>query len=200
MEADTLTRRVTLSSVSPSSPATVRRFTRAEYDRMVETGFFHPEERLELIDGQIVEKMPQGSRHTTAVSLTGKALVAALGNGFEVRLQMPLALDELSEPEPDIAVVPGGPRDYRDHHPTSALLLVEVADSTLSFDRGRKLELYARCGIPEVWIVNLPESVVEVHRDPAGSTYRQRLRLESGDAVSLVARAGARLSVADLLP
>lgn len=199
MAVDTLAPGDPVPSATTSPPVSIRRFTRDEYDRMVETGFFHPEERLELIDGQIVEKMTQGSRHATAVSLTAKALVAAFGVGFEVRVQMPLALDEFSEPEPDIAVVTGDARDYRDHHPTGALLVVEIADSTLAFDRGRKLDLYARCGIPEVWIVNLTEAVVEVHRDPAGSRYRSRSVLASGDTVS-PASPGALIAVVDLLP
>jgi Uma2 family endonuclease len=189
-----------VSTTSTSTPVALRRFTRDEYDRMIATGFFHPEERLELIDGQIVEMSPQGSRHSTAVQLVWKALAAALGPGVEVRVQMPLALDERSEPEPDVAVVPGSTRDYRDAHPSSALLVVEVADATLRFDCGRKLGLYARCGIPEVWIVNLVDAAVEVHRDPAASGYRTGLRLGSGDTVSPGARPDARIAVADLLP
>ena len=138
--------------------------------------------------------------HATAVSLTAKALGAAFGSGFEVRVQMPLALDEHSEPEPDLAVVAGDARDYRDAHPTRALLVVEVADKTLAFARGRKLAVYARCGVPEVWIVNLLEAVVEVHRDPVGSGYRTRLRLESGDTVSPSAKPGVDIAVGALLP
>jgi Uma2 family endonuclease len=189
-----------VSTTSTSAPVALRRFTRDEYDRMIATGLFHPEERLELIDGRIVEMSPQGSRHSTAVRLTEKALSIAFGNGFDVRVQMPLALDERSEPEPDVAVVTGDTRDYRDHHPTRAQLVVEVADKTLRFDRGRKLGLYARCGIPEVWIVNLVDAAVEVHRDPAGASYRTRLRLESGGNLSPGARPEARIAVADLLP
>jgi Uma2 family endonuclease len=113
---------------------------------------------------------------------------------------MPLALDDFSEPEPDIAVVTGSTRDYRDAHPTGAMLLVEVSDATLRFDRRRKLALYARCGIPEVWIVNLLDTVVEVYREPVGIAYLTRQRLASGDTVSPSARPGARVAVADLLP
>jgi Uma2 family endonuclease len=189
-----------VSSTSTIRSVALRRFTRDEYDRLIAEGFFHPEERLELIDGRIVEKMTQGSRHATAVRLVEIALNAVFGDGFDVRVQLPIALDDFSEPEPDVAVVTGAPRDYRDAHPTRALLVVEVSDATLRFDRRRKLALYARCEIPEVWIVNLLDGVVEVHRDPAGITYRTRQRLAGGETVSPGARPGARIAVADVLP
>jgi Uma2 family endonuclease len=170
------------------------------YYRLIADGFFRPEERLELIDGEVVEKTTQGSRHATAVLLAQQALAAAFGPGFVVRVQMPLALDDYSEPEPDVAVVTGEIRDYLAEHPARPLLVVEVSESSLPFDRGRKLELYARCGVPEVWIVNLGEAAVEVHRGLAGASYRTRLRLASGDTVSPSERPGARLAAADLLP
>lgn len=189
-----------MSTTSTSPAVALRRFTRDEYDRMIAAGLFQPEERLELIDGQIVEMSPQGSRHSTAVRLTEKALAAAFGDGFDIRVQMPLALDERSEPEPDVAVVPGSTRDYRDAHPSRALLVVEAADKTLRFDRGRKLALYARCGIPEVWIVNLVDTTVEVHRDPDGARYRSRSVQASGASISPSASPGVRIAVVDLLP
>jgi Uma2 family endonuclease len=200
MAVDTLVCGDPMSSVTTRPAVTIRRFTRDEYERMVEAGLFGPEEHLELVDGEVVETTAQGSRHATAIRLVEKALAGVFGAGFDIRVQMPVALDEYSEPEPDLAVVRGEVRDYRDAHPTRALLVVEVADKTLAFARGRKLALYARCGVPEVWIVNLVEAVVEVHRDPAGSRYGTRLRLESGDTVSPSASPEAQIAVADLLP
>jgi len=110
---------------------TLHRWTRAKYDRMVETGVFQPEARLELLDGEIIEMSPQKSPHATAVNLIAEALRGGFGTGFYVRGQMPLTLDDNSEPEPDVAVIKGNIRDYADHHPSSAVLIVEVADTTL---------------------------------------------------------------------
>jgi len=122
---------------------------------MIAAGVFKPGERRELLEGEILQKIPQGSLHATALRLMEDALRKAFTTRFEVRMQLPLALDAYSEPEPDIAVVPGSVRDYRDAHPATALLIAEVSDSTLDFDRRRKSSLYARTGIPEFRVVNL---------------------------------------------
>jgi Uma2 family endonuclease len=118
---------------------------------------------------------------------------------------MPLIIDPDSEPEPDLAVVQGIPDDYSDHHPASALLVIEVADSSLSLDRDRKRSLYARVGIPEYWIVNLTERCLEVYREPVSAAgqparYRTSQRLAATDRITPLARPGAWVSVADLLP
>ena len=123
-----------------------------------------------------------------------------MGAGYFVRTQFPLAVDDVSEPEPDIALVSGGPRDYRDAHPATALLVVEVSDSTLGFDRTRKLALYARNRIPEYWIVNLPESRLERYRQPENETYAQAEILGPGDTLTEIAGRDCRVPVADLLP
>ncbi len=127
------------------------RFSRVQYERMTEAGVFGPEDRLELLDGEIIDMPPQKSRHATAVTLVAEALRTIFGPGATVRVQLPFCLDDRSEPEPDVAVVPGNPRDYRDAHPSRALLVCEVSDTTLAYDRGRKLAAYARAGIPEYW-------------------------------------------------
>lgn len=189
------------------SAVQTRRWTREEYERLVETGIFHPEERVELLDGELVVMTPQKSIHATAIRLVEDALRIAFGSGHDVRAQLPLALDPDSEPEPDAAVVAGTPRDYRDAHPTTALLVVEVADTTLAFDRERKRSLYARAGIAEYWIVNLADRVLEVYRDPGpvpsaqyGRNYRVTQRLSASDSVSPLAAPRARITVSDLLP
>ena len=189
------------------SAVQTRRWTREEYERLIETGVFHPEERVELIDGELVVMTPQKSVHATAVRLVDEMLRMAFGSGHDVRAQLPLALDPDSEPEPDVAVVAGTPRDYRNAHPTTALLVVEVADTTLAFDRERKGSLYARAGIAEYWIVNLADRVLEVCRDPGpvasaqyGWSYRVTERLSASDSVSPLAAPQARIAVSDLLP
>ena len=148
-------------------------WTRNEYDRMIEAGILHPESRLELVEGEILTMSLQGSRHITAIRLVETALRKVFSTGHDVRTRAPLALDERSEPEPDVAVVTGSMRDYRDAHPATAVLVVEIADSTLSFDRGRKKALYARAGIPEAWLVDLPADRIAMYREPTGACQRK---------------------------
>lgn len=181
-----------------------RLWAREEYERLVALGLFHPEERLELVEGEIVRMTPQGSNHATAISLVENTLRAAFGSGFVVRVQMPLAFDPDSEPEPDLAVVVGAPRDYKNAHPQTAVLVVEVADATLAYDRERKAELYARAGIPEYWILNLVDRQLEAHRGPitAGQSFRyQDVRTISvSQSIAPLAFLHATITVTDLLP
>ena len=186
---------------------TRHRFTTVDYHKMAEAGILRDDDRVELIEGEIVEVPPQHSRHATGVRLAEDALRALFGAGFEVRAQLPLALGQYSEPEPDVAVVVGTPRDFMDAHPTSALLVVEVADTTLSFDRDTKGSLYAAAGIPEYWIVNLVHRQLEIYRDPGampeapyGFGYRTRTIALPGEVVATPAPTGARLAVDELLP
>ena len=167
---------------------------------MAETGILRPDERVELVDGEILSMAPQKSPHATAVQLAQEALRAAFGDGFTVRPQLPLALDDANEPEPDLAVVAGSPRDYRDAHPSTALLVVEVAETSHARDRGVKKALYARARISEYWIIDLVERAVEVYRSPHGTDYRDHRRLGEGDSIAPLACAGNRVRVTDLLP
>lgn len=178
---------------------TSRKWSRREYDRLVDVGILRPDECLELIDGEILEKGPQGSRHAAVVSLVQKALHAAVGPGQSIRSQLPLALGDDSEPEPDCAVIEGEIRDFLDHHPQAALLVVEVSGSSSPIDRGRKLALYARHGVPEYWIVDLTAVRVIVHRDPAQDGYAERTVLAAGDEIRSPALARP-VAVSDLLP
>ncbi len=148
---------------------TVRRpMSREEFERAAEVGLFAPEERLELIGGEVLRKVsPQGTAHATATQLVEDALRGRFREHHVVRVQLPLALGPRDEPEPDIAVVPGSARDYEKAHPSQAVLVVEVADTTLMLDRTTKASLYAKAGVPEYWIVNLRDRVVEVHLEPA---------------------------------
>ncbi len=184
-----------------------RRWTRREYDRLIEHGFLHEDDPVELLGGQLMVAEPQGSAHAVAVSLAARALGRSFGAGWYVMVQLPIALDEESEPEPDVAVAPGEPRDYREGHPSRPALLVEVAESTLASDRRDKGSLYARAGIEDYWIVNLVDRVLEVHRVPApepgapfGHGYERVEILGPEASVAPLALRGSMVSVADLLP
>lgn len=184
-----------------------RRWTRGEYDRLVEHGIFAAGERIELLGGLLVVREPQGGRHAMGVRMVEEALRAAFASGWDVRGQLPVALDAESEPEPDVSVVPGSFRDYPLSHPTRAVLVVEIADSSLALDRGEKAGLYARAGMPEYWIVNLGERALEVYRDPApdaeaafGWRYAAVVTLRPGQTVAPVAAPAVAIAVADLVP
>jgi Uma2 family endonuclease len=183
-----------------------RRWTRDEYYRMAEAGIFKPGERVELIDGEVVEKVsPQSPPHANATVVVSEALRAAFHEGHHVRVQVPLLLGS-SEPEPDVAVVAGHPRDFSDH-PTAAVLVVEVAQSSLAADRSEKASLYARAGIADYWIVNLVDRRLEVYRDPIelpsaphGFAYAAATVLLPGQSVRPLARPDAEVAVDALLP
>lgn len=139
-----------------------RRWQRVEYERLIEAGFFRPGDPIELVSGQLIVAEPQGSRHYAAVQAVEEALRRAFGPGWQVRGQGPLALDEQSEPEPDVAVVPGSFRDCVAVHPSRPVLVVEVSESSLALDRDHKESLYARAGLADYWIVNLLDQTLEV--------------------------------------
>ena len=192
--------------VKAANPSHVRtpRLTRLEYEALVERGVLDEDDRIELLDGRLVFREPQGSRHAAACLRIRIALDRAFGRGYHVRPQFPIALDDASEPEPDVAVVRGRIEDYLDAHPTSPVLVVEVADSSLARDRHRKARLYARAGVADYWIANLPARVLEIYRDPertvAGRWRYATVRvLKPGAVVSPLAAPRARLRVADLL-
>lgn len=177
-----------------------RRLSREEYERRVRACFFPPGARVELIDGVLHDMAPQDSPHVTGLHLALNALRTAFPTSY-IRIQSPLALDDFSEPEPDLAVVSGTILDYQEGHPTTALLAVEVAVSSLSYDRRTKIPLYARAGIPESWILNMKRKELEVYRDPAKVGYRSRTVLPIGDSIApLLARPEVSIPVAGLFP
>jgi Uma2 family endonuclease len=188
------------------TPLTVKRWKRTEFDRLVNLGVFEGEP-LELIAGQLVVAEPQGSYHASAIDKVGYAVRALVPTGWFVRLQAPVSLDEESEPEPDLAVVLGRPGDYRESHPAHPVLVIEVAESSLAFDQTRKGSLYARAAVPEYWIVNLVDRVLEVYRDPEpdasaafGWRYRTVSRLMPPATVTPLAWSTQSVPVADLFP
>lgn len=189
-------------------PPHVRPMTREEFERAGELEIFRPGERLELIGGEVVRKVtPQQSAHATGIRLIDEALRKAFPKGHDVRVQLQLALGPHSEPEPDVCVVVGSARDYERQHPRGAVLVVEVADTTVRYDRTVKAGLYARAGIEDYWLLNLPERDLEIHRDPGpvaeqpfGYHYGSVTRHPDSAVVRPLAAPEAAIAVADLLP
>lgn len=177
-----------------------RRFTREEYYRMAEMGLFNGE-RVELIEGDIVRMSPISPLHAACLHRVFE-WISGVFSGACVRMQQPLVIGD-SEPEPDIAVVPGKLEDYLDAHPTTALLVVEVAQTSVEYDREVKAPLYARAGVPEHWIVNLDEGCIEVYRDPApmgeGYTYRLRRIYTKGEQIACLQKPESTVKVEELL-
>jgi len=196
-----------MTSATVIHQPTTRRWTRVEYERLVELGVFQPEERLELIDGLLVVREPQGSRHAAAIRRVLAALRGALGDAWQIDSQLPIALDPDSEPEPDVAVVPCDADAYRDAHPSRAVLIVEVAEASYRVDHEYKASLYARAGVVDYWIVDLVRDALEVHRDPemsagapCGWRYRSVVTLHPPATVAPLLLPGGAIPVADLLP
>jgi Uma2 family endonuclease len=190
----------------PASQVRTKRWTRLEYERLIDLGAFGPEERLELIGGHLVVREPQGRPHSTGIRLVAGTLRAAFGPDWNVEAQLPVALDEESEPEPDVAVVAGGPRDYLASHPSHPALVVEIALTSLALDRGEKASLYARAGVADYWIVNLVDNLLEVYREPQadpdaphGWRYGSTTTLRIGDVVAPLALPHRSIPVSDLL-
>ncbi len=163
-----------------------RRFTVHEYHRMAEVGILHEDDRVELIEGDIVEMNPIGGRHAFCVNELNRILVPLVGNEATISIQNPVRLGDYYEPQPDVAVLRPSER-YRAGDlpiPDDVLLLIEVSDTTLSYDRNVKLELYARAGIPEVFIVDLPGEAIERYNEPSGNGYRRTERARSGETLA----------------
>jgi len=183
-----------------------RRFSVAEYHRLIELGMLTEDDNIELLEGYLVHKMSRNPPHDAAIQKGMKRWLRVLPAGWDLRVQSAITLTD-SEPEPDFAIVRGDENDYLARHPTAADigLVVEVSDSTLPGDRDDKGRIYARAGIPCFWIVNLVDGQIEVYTSPSGPVpdpkFAQRVDYRPGDSVSL-ALGGAILHVAvqDLLP
>lgn len=179
--------------------AHTRLWTRAEYEDLASQGFLQPDERLELIDGIIYSKSQQTPLDATGILFLIEALRSAFLSGHYVRTLLPLALGAYSQPAPDVAVVAGSWRDSVEH-PTIAVLIGEVSDSTSCHDRERKKSLYARSAIPEYWILDVIGKQLEVYRNPGEGGYQTRLILKAGDTIAPLASPSAIIAVADLIP
>ena len=185
-------------------PAEVERarrlFTRKEYHRMGDAGILKPTERVELIRGEIVEMSPIGPRHVAFVNNLTQLLVLRLDGRAIVSVQNPVALDDDTEPEPDLAVLRRRAVPYKESEPATddVLLLIEVADNSLAYDRSTKLQLYAQAGIAEYWVVDCTAEVVEVYRGPGPDGYREVIRLRGVAALGPLAFPHVELTPAEI--
>jgi Uma2 family endonuclease len=181
-------------------------WTRSAYERLVQAGLFDGQ-HVELIAGHVITMSPMGSLHAAAVALVARALETVFEMGYFVRWQMPFAVGAWSEPEPDVAVIAGQIRDYVGAHPSQAALIVEVAETSLAYDRIEKASLYAMAGVPEYWVVNLVDGQVEIYRTPIpdsaqphGYGYAEIVWRGVGEVIAPLAAAQAAILVDDLLP
>ena len=193
--------------MTPAERHVLHRWTCHEYQRLIDHGFLDEDAPIELLDGLLLVKEPQHSLHRTAVLLVAKAVERAFGEGWFVQTQSPIILDDRSEPEPDVCVVRGSPRDYIESHPTRPALIVEVAQAGLRIARGRKAAAYARARISDYWIVNLIDRMLEVHREPMRPGPARRhwgyaaIETLGADAtITPLAAPSAPIRLGDLLP
>ena len=196
--------------VNDPRPAEPRphRWTREQFYQMLDLGWFI-DQRVELIDGEVIDMPSQKNFHALGITFTEDALRQVFGPNYWVRVQMTLDLPSVSSPDPDLAVVAGAPRTHAvsNINPTTALLIVEVSETTLWYDRNRKSHLYAAAGIADYWVLNLVHRQLEVYRDPVadasqpfGFRYASRTDLVPQDQASPLAAPQAQILVADLLP
>lgn len=177
-----------------------RQFTVEEYYQMAVAGIFTEDDRVELIEGEIIEMPPIGGPHASRVLRLTQVFTAAFRDAALVNVQNPLRLSGRSEPVPDVVLL--RPRsDFYVEHPTPAdvFLVVEVSDTTLAYDRGVKLPLYAREGVPEVWLVEIGPDRISMHRDPTPTGYRQTQVRRRGDVISALAFPDVEIAVEDIL-
>lgn len=190
-----------MSSALPELPRR-HRYTRDEYHRMAEAGIFGEDDRVELIEGEIIDMAPTGSQHAGTVVYLNTALQTALHGNALVSVQNPITLDEHSEPQPDLAVLRPRKDFYRDSHPRprDVLLVIEIAASSATYDRDVKLPLYARFGIPEAWLVDLEQRRLERYAEPAAAGYLTRETVRDLAKVPLPTPTGGPLDLRSLFP
>jgi Uma2 family endonuclease len=179
-----------------------RHFTVDDYYRMAEAGILREDDRVELIEGEIIEMLPIGSLHASVVDrLSAFFLTQVPRDQAQVRSQNPVRLNDRSEPLPDVCLLQPKADYYASGHPgpEDVLLLIEVSDSTIAYDRGVKLPLYARSGIPEVWIVDLSAEAIEIYREPSDGAYRSASVARRGEQVSPAALPEVKLAVDSIL-
>ncbi|MET0646714.1 MAG: Uma2 family endonuclease [Pyrinomonadaceae bacterium] len=190
-------------SVQEAAPVQITRysFTVAEYQRMGQVGIFSEDDRVELVCGEIIEMSPIGESHAACVGRLTQDITLMLLRSAIVWVQNPIVLDDYSEPQPDVAVLRPRADFYGQAHPRpeDVLLIIEVSDATLAYDRKIKVPLYARSGIPETWIVNLPEEHIEVYADPAGGIYQMIESYSRGEEVQSHTLASLRVPVSKVL-
>ena len=176
-------------------------FSVDDYHRMADLGILDEDDRVELLDGQVVEMTPLGPEHAACVDALTRILSRRVGDAAVVRVQNPLILGTRWEPQPDVALLKPRADGYRASHPGAGdvLLVIEVADSSAGSDRDVKLPLYARAGIPETWLVDLANEVIEVQRQPGPDGYREVHTLRRGDTLSALLLPASSIPVDDVL-
>lgn len=193
-------------SVSPPEPrgavTSRRRFTVEEYYRMAETGILRPDERVELLQGEVRVKSPQEPRHAASGGRADRWFVQHLSDRALVRVQRPIRLSDDSEPEPDLVLAVFEEDEYTEHHPTPAeiLLVLEISDSMLRYDRAEKGQVYAQAGIIQCCVLNLKARELEDYRDPSPEGYRSKNTYTAEQSFGLVAFPDVTVPVDNLLP
>jgi Uma2 family endonuclease len=190
-------------SVQEAAPVQITRysFTVADYQLMGQVGIFSEDERVELVCGEVIDMSPIGKRHAACVTRLNRALTLLLQHTALVWSQNPIQLDDYSEPQPDVAVLKLRADFYEQSLPTpeDVLLVIEVSDTTLEYDRKVKVPLYARSGIPEVWVVNLADELIEAYADPAEGAYQTARSHARDEEVQSHTLASLRLPVSKIL-
>ena len=176
-------------------------FDVTEYHRLGDAGIFSEDDRVELINGEVVEMSPIGSPHAATVSRLEALLHETIGRVVQIRIQNPVLLDDYSEPEPDIALVRPRGDYYAIGHPRpgDVLLVMEVADSSVEYDRLVKMPLYARAGVPEAWLIDLNRDLIVIQHDPANGDYRSHREFRRGETIRSDSVTNLALSVDDIL-
>jgi Uma2 family endonuclease len=189
-----------MSSLMESWPRR-HRITVDEYHRMAEVGLLAPDARVELIEGEIIDMAPIGTDHCFVVDELAELFIRAAAGKARIRVQGAVRLDRSSEPQPDVALLVPRPDQYRHAHPSPAdvLLLIEVSDSTLRYDRDEKVPLYARHGIPEVWIIDLPHRELRIYRTPEGGSYLDLSVTKEPGLMSVAALPGVEVDLSGIL-
>ena len=182
-------------------PLAAHRFTVDEYQRMGQAGVFHEDDRVELIDGQVVEMSPIGPRHAACVDRLNRQLSQRVSDRAIVRVQNPVVLGRHAAPQPDVALLHPPIERYAEAHPETPdiILVIEVADTSGDYDRAVKIPLYARAGIPEAWLVDLAAGIIEVFRQPQADRYGEKRVVRGGDTVTPLRLAGVTVRVSDIL-
>ncbi|NJM74865.1 MAG: Uma2 family endonuclease [Acaryochloridaceae cyanobacterium RU_4_10] len=184
------------------TPVAVRRLTVQDYHRIADAGIFNADERVELLDGNLISMAAKGTAHSSATTRTRRVLEDGLGRSVLVRVQDPVQLDNYSEPEPDLAIVALEPMEYADRHPkpSEIFLLIEIADTSLAFDCGSKALAYARSGIAEYWVLDVRDRKLHVFRSPADRGYQSEFVLAETMQIAPLAFSNCVLEIREMLP
>jgi Uma2 family endonuclease len=190
----------TISKPIPTNGVKPHLITVAEYDRMIELGIYTENDRIELLNGEIIELMPKGPKHTSANSRLVRFFIRLFSEKVIVRSQDPIWLDGVSEPEPDLVLAKWNETEYAEGHPTPAdiFLIMEISDTTLAYDRETKAKAYSRNGIQQYLLLNLQNETLEEYREPSEDGYQFKCTLRKGDSLNLTAFPEVEIKIDDL--